>query len=103
LQLRDEVLDEGENRSTLFTLERLRDEDSLTEDDFMTLSSGYSLLRKTDHNLRLIVGRSTRLPDSDHVIANDVANRMGFDPRDLQATLIEQMTRIREAYSRILL
>jgi hypothetical protein len=34
LQLRDEVLDEGDDRSTAFTLERLREEGSLTEDDF---------------------------------------------------------------------
>ncbi len=67
LQLRDEVLDEGDDRSTRFTLERLREEGSLTEDDFATLSTGYSLLRTIDHNLRLIVGRSTRLPDPDHV------------------------------------
>ena len=73
LQLRDEVLDEGDDRSTIFTLERLREEGSLAEDDFITLSTGYSLLRNIDHNLRLIVGRSTRLPDPDHVIARDVA------------------------------
>src|SRR6185369_10229708 len=40
LQLRDEVTDEGEDRSTSFTLERLREEDSLTEDDFSVLSNG---------------------------------------------------------------
>ncbi len=67
LQLRDEVLDEGDDRSTLFTLERLREEGSLNEDDFLTLSTGYSLLRGIDHNLRLIMGRSTRLPEPDHV------------------------------------
>lgn len=102
LQLRDEVHDEGDDRSTLFTLERLREEGSLDEDDFLTLSTGYSLLRGIDHNLRLIMGRSTRLPEPDHVITRDVANRMGFDPIELQSTLIEQMKAIREAYTRIL-
>ncbi len=102
LQLRDEVTDEGDDRSTLFTLERLREEGSLTDDDFETLSTGYSLLRNIDHNLRLIMARSTRLPDPDHVIARDVANRMGFDPVELQETLVQQMKAIREAYSRIL-
>jgi glutamate-ammonia-ligase adenylyltransferase len=101
LQLRDEVPDEGEDRSTVFTLERLRDEGSLSEDDFLALSTGYSLLRTTDHNLRLIMGRSTRLPDPDHVIAKDVANRMGFDSAELQKALTEQMSAIREAYNRI--
>jgi glutamate-ammonia-ligase adenylyltransferase len=102
LQLRDEVLDEGDDRSTIFTLERLREEGSLGDDDFETLSTGYTLLRKIDHNLRLIVGRSTRLPEADHVIARDVAKRMGLDAAQLQGTLIEQMKGIRSAYSRIL-
>jgi glutamine synthetase adenylyltransferase len=96
------VLDEGDNRSTIFTLERLREEGSLSDDDFETLSSGYSLLRRIDHNLRLIVGRSTRLPDSDHVIARDVAKRMDLDSGHLHQTLIEKMKEIRAAYSRTL-
>ena len=102
LQLRDEVLDEGDDRSTIFTLERLREEASLGDDDFMTLSTGYTLLRNIDHNLRLIMGRSTRLPDHDYVVAKDVATRMGFAQQALQETLSEQMTAIREAYARIL-
>lgn len=102
LQLRDEVTDEGDDRSTLFTLERLRAEGSLADDDFDTLNTGYSLLRNIDHNLRLIVGRSTRLPDPDHVIARDVAGRMGFDPVELQETLVQQMKAIRETYNRLL-
>jgi [glutamine synthetase] adenylyltransferase / [glutamine synthetase]-adenylyl-L-tyrosine phosphorylase len=104
LQLRDEVLDEGEDRSTTFTLERLREEGSLSEDDFLSLSNGYSLLRSLDHNLRLIVGRSTRLPDPNHVTARDVATRMGFGSvSELQQTLTDQMHAIREAYNRIIM
>jgi len=103
LQLRDEVLDEGEDRSTAFTLERLREEGSLTEDDFSVLSSGYSLLRSIDHNLRLIMHRSTRLPDPNHVAAKDVATRAGFESvLEMQETLSEQMRAIRETYNRIL-
>jgi glutamate-ammonia-ligase adenylyltransferase len=103
LQLRDEVIDGGDDRSTAFTLERLREEGSLSEDDFSTMSTGYSLLRSIDHNLRLIVGRSTRLPDPNHVTATDVALRMGFDSAtDLHQTLTEQMQSIRETYNRIL-
>ena len=103
LQLRDEVPDEGEDRSTAFTLERLREEGSLAEEDFAALSSGYSLLRSVDHSLRLIVGRSTRLPDPSHVTARDVAARMGIGSASrLQETLIEEMNAIRAAYNRIL-
>ena len=103
LQLRDEVLDVGEDRSTAFTLERLREEGSLSEEDFSVMSNGYSLLRSIDHNLRLIVGRSTRLPDPNHVTAADVANRMGFESvTDLHQTLLEQMEAIRDSYNRLL-
>jgi [glutamine synthetase] adenylyltransferase / [glutamine synthetase]-adenylyl-L-tyrosine phosphorylase len=104
LQLRDEVLDEGEDRSTAFTLERLREEGSLSEEDFLVLSNGYSLLRSIDHNLRLIITRrSTRLPDPNHAAAKDVATRVGFDSVDeMQQILEDQMKAIRAAYDRIL-
>src|SRR5262249_25720004 len=102
LQLRDEVIDGGEDRSTAFTLERLREEGALSEEDFSVMSTGYSLLRSIDHNLRLIVGRSTRLPDPNHVTARDVAARMGFvSVGELQETLIDQMRAIRDSYNRI--
>ena len=103
LQLRDEVLDEGDDRSTAFTLERLREEGSLSEDDFGALSNGYSLLRSIDHNLRLIMHRSTRLPDPNHVAAKDIATRAGFGSvSEMQETLSEQMRAIRDTYNRIL-
>lgn len=102
LQLRDEVLDEGDDRSTAFTLERLREEGSLSEEEFSVLSGGYSLLRSIDHNLRLIVRRSTRLPDPNHVTARDVALRAGFDSvAEMQEELAEQMKAIRATYDRI--
>src|SRR5215217_5335893 len=103
LQLKDEVMDEGDDRSTAFTLDRLREEGSLSEEDFEVLSSGYSLLRSIDHNLRLIVGRSTRLPDPNHPTARDVAGRAGFQSvMEMQEELAEQTKSIRSAYNRIL-
>ena len=104
LQLRDEVLDEGEDRSTAFTLERLREEGSLSEDDFSVLSSGYSLLRSIDHNLRLDRAAARRVcPIRITSTAKDVATRMGFGSvAELQETLDGQMRAIREAYNRIL-
>jgi len=80
----------------------LREEGSLNDEDFAALSGGYSLLRSIDHNLRLIVGRSTRLPDPNHPTARDVATRTGFNSAaDLQQTLTDQMKAIRAAYLRI--
>jgi [glutamine synthetase] adenylyltransferase / [glutamine synthetase]-adenylyl-L-tyrosine phosphorylase len=103
LQLRDEVPDEGEERSTASTLERLREEGSLGEDEFFSLSSGYELLRSVDHQLRLIAGRSTRLPKPDHPVARDVALKLGYESAAaLQETLADQMRLVRQAYERIL-
>lgn len=102
LQLRNEVPDEGEDRSTAYVLERLNQEGALSEEDYAVLSNGYSLLRAVDHSLRLIVGRSTRLPEPEHPTANDVATKMGFESAmTLQTTLVEQMKLIREAYLRV--
>ena len=103
LQLRDEIPDEGDDRSTRATLERLREEGSLEEEDFNVMSNGYELLRAVDHQLRLIGGRSTRLPESDHPISGDVAMKLGFESSSaLQETLREQMSLIRAAYDRVL-
>jgi glutamate-ammonia-ligase adenylyltransferase len=103
LQLRHEVPDAGDDRSTAFTLERLREEEVLSEEDYSALSTGYGLLRSVDHNLRLIVGRSTRLPESHHATAKDVAAKVGFESAvSLTETLTQQMKLIRESYSRIL-
>lgn len=103
LQLSKEIPDEGEDRSTAFTLDRLRLEEALTEDEFSMLSNGYGLLRAVDHSLRIIVGRSTRLPQSDHPTARDVATRLGFESAAvLDQTLRDHMIGIRETYDRII-
>jgi glutamate-ammonia-ligase adenylyltransferase len=102
LQLRDDVSDEGEDRSTATTLERLRAAGSLNQEDFAALSSGYALLRSIDHQLRLILGRQARLPATDHPALRDIAKRLGFvSAAALDETLVEKMSRIREAYDRI--
>jgi glutamate-ammonia-ligase adenylyltransferase len=102
LQLRDEIPDEGDDRSTRATLERLREEGSLLEEDFNAMSNGYELLRGVDHQLRLIAGRSTRLPETDHPISRDVAVKLGFESAEgLQEMLVDHMRTIRSAYERI--
>ena len=102
LQLRDEIPDEGDDRSTRATLERLREEGSLSEEDFNAMSNGYELLRAVDHQLRLIAGRSTRLPETDHPVSKDVAVKLGFESAErLQEMLVGHMRTIRTAYERI--
>jgi glutamate-ammonia-ligase adenylyltransferase len=102
LQLRDDVPDESEDRSTVSMLARLRERGSLDEKDFTAMSEGYAVLRALDHHLRLIVGRSTRLPTADHPALSDIARRMDYPSAAALITdLAEHMAQIRAAYDRI--
>jgi len=102
LQLRDDVADEGDDRSTLATLERLEANGSLETRDYEALSSGYELLRAVDHQLRLIVGKVAALPAMDYPAFREIAKRLGFETAaSLSETLRERMRAIREAYDRI--
>ena len=66
LQLRDDLADEGENRSTMATLARLEANGSLDTRDHEALSQGYELLRAVDHQLRLIAGKVASLRSTDY-------------------------------------
>ena len=103
LQLRDNVQDDIDDRTTAATLRRLRDSGSLNDADFLALDEGYALLRTVDHQLRFIVGRSARLPAPEHPAFGDIARRLGFDPAaELKKELTLRMAEIRRAYERIM-
>lgn len=102
LQLSDDVRDEGDDRSTQSTLERLESNGSLSAGDYESLSSGYALLRAIDHQLRIIGGKMSALPSTDHPIFKETATKLGFNSAtELGATLREHMGLIREAYTRL--
>lgn len=102
LQLRDHVPDEGADRSTRATLRHLHARGSLSSEDYLAMSEGYELLRAVDHHLRLIVGRSTRLPTADHPALRDTAHQLDYPTADeLTAALSTHMQRIRAAFDRI--
>ncbi|HEY0080810.1 MAG TPA: hypothetical protein VGB73_19565 [Pyrinomonadaceae bacterium] len=102
LQLRDQIPDEGQDRSTPHMLTRLHAAGSLHEQDFQALHEGYQLLRTLDHHLRLLVGRSTRLPSQDHPALRDLARLTGHaSAATLTAHLQTHMRAIRAAYDRI--
>jgi glutamate-ammonia-ligase adenylyltransferase len=104
LQLRDNVPNASEDRSTMNTLEILRDSGSLSQADFVAMSEGYGMLRKLDHSLRLIVGRSTRLPATENPALADIARRMEYESVEALTTdLSEHLANIRAAYDRITL
>jgi glutamate-ammonia-ligase adenylyltransferase len=103
LQLRDHVQDDFQDRTTLSTLSRLRAAGALDEVDFLALNEGYALLRAVDHQLRLIVGRSARLPLPGHPALRDIARRLGYETAaGLLRELTERMSNIRAAYERIM-
>lgn len=103
LQLRDHVPDSGDDRSTRASLLRLREAGSIDGDDFDALCEGYTLLRELDHRLRLIAGRSTRLPVAeDHPVLRDLARWTGYDSASaLAADLAARTSSVRAAYERI--
>jgi glutamate-ammonia-ligase adenylyltransferase len=102
LQLRDHVPDEGMDRSTRAVLENLRAARSLGEEDYAAMRDGYQLLRTLDHHLRLIAGRSTRLPAADHPALRDIARKLDYaSPDELVESLTAHMKKMRAAYNRI--
>ncbi len=76
LQLRDNFPDNVENRSTSYTLKKLYDNSSLSKDHFEKLHNGYRFISELDHNLRLTVGRSTRLPIANENAIKTISKRM---------------------------
>jgi glutamate-ammonia-ligase adenylyltransferase len=102
LQLRDDIADEGEVRSTRATLERLEANGSLETSDYEALVCGYELLRTADHYQRLILGKVATLPSTDHPAFGEIARKIGFtSAAEFTKTLSERMQAIREAFDRI--
>lgn len=99
LQLRDNVPDHGHDRSTIFMLDRLRDVGSLPAEAHADLAAGYGFLAMLDHNLRLTVGRTTRLSRSQANVLTVIADRMGFSSaKDLIERLTTQRLNIRQRF-----
>jgi len=103
LQLRDDVPDVGENRSTVFTLEKLHENKSLSKEDFEIFSAGYEFLTELDHNLRLVVGRSTRLPVANQIALETIAGRMRLaSVKDLLEQLTFHRLAVRASFENVL-
>lgn len=103
LQLRDNVPDDYEDRSTPATLRRLLAAGSLDKTNFVTLDEGYALLRLVDHQVRLMVGRSGRQAAPEHPVFRDIARRLGYGgAAELIKELTVRMTGIRRAYQSIM-
>jgi glutamate-ammonia-ligase adenylyltransferase len=102
LQLRDNVPDDADDRSTGFTLERLKKSGSLSPEVYAELSAGYEFLSTLDHHLRLTAGRTTRLSSSRSDILDTIAARMEMaSPKDLIETLTMHRLNIRKRFDEI--
>ncbi len=103
LQLRDDLRDDEDDRSTIHTLDRLHERGSLKDEEHAPMREGYSLLRNLDHYLRLIVGRSTHVHSADHPAVNDIARLMNYPTAAaLTDDVRSDMVNIRAAYDEII-
>ena len=103
LQLRDSIFDEDDNRSTGFTLQKLWAAGALNDENFEVLSRGYDFLRRLDHALRLISGRSTRLPNLGNPLLSKIAARLKYDsPVTLIGDLSIHLANVRTTFEKIL-
>ena len=102
LQLRDNVPDQADDRSTVAILTMLWEKGSLTEADHVALNRGYAFLSELDHNVRLTTGRSRRVPAAADVLAR-IAKRMNIaDQQTLLGELAIHRINIRRAFESIL-
>ena len=103
LQLRDNIPDEEQDRSTIFTLKKLLEKNSMTDEDFQNFSEGYKFLTELDHNLRLTNGRSTRLPIANRNALQIISERMNLENiQNLLETLTFQRLNVRNSFENLL-
>lgn len=102
LQLRDNIPDYANDRSTQYVLELLRERGSLSSDDHRMLAEGYAFLSELDHNLRLTVGRTTRIPFANESVMSTIAGRMRISSvSELNERLTLHRLEIRSAFESI--
>ena len=84
-------------------LEQLAAKGSLSAEIYAELNAGYNFLSELDHNLRLTIGRTTRVPLGNENALKTIAGRMGLgSPADLLEQLTLHRLAIRSAFESIL-
>lgn len=102
LQLRDDVPDDAENRSSDFMLNKLLEKGSISDHDYHRLMDAYEFLSNLDHNLRLTIGRSTRVPLANRSALEIISQRLGVvSTTDLLEKLTFHRINIRTAFDNI--
>ncbi|MGH9821550.1 MAG: hypothetical protein ACRD43_15425, partial [Pyrinomonadaceae bacterium] len=103
LQLRDQVPDMPESRSTGSILDRLLEKGSVTADDHAAFASGYAFLSELDHHIRITIGRNTRVPFTNPRVMSLIAKRMNMSSVE---EIVERLTihrmEIRQSFENVL-
>ena len=102
LQLRDNVPDRPDDRSTIAVLEMLWENGSLGQTDYEALTAGYAFISALDHNIRLTTGRSRRVPTARSVLET-ISTRMNIsEPQTMLGELAIHRINIRKAFENAL-
>jgi glutamine synthetase adenylyltransferase len=102
LQLRDNVPDTDDSRSSGKMLQKLRSNGSLSETSFEALLSGYEFLSLLDHSMRLIIGRSHVVPHSGNSQLRKIVARLGITSlAEFHQRLSLHRIAVREAFNSV--
>jgi glutamate-ammonia-ligase adenylyltransferase len=102
LQLRDNVPDTDDSRSSDAMLCRLFEGGSLTESEFSSLIAGYRFLSSLDHAMRLIIGRSHVVPHAGKPLIRKIVQWLDLaSVSDLESQLALYRIGIREAFDSV--
>ncbi len=103
LYLRDKIANGSSNRSTAAKLDEFFADGTLSAAEYQSLSEGYAFLSEMDHNIRLMVGRVSRLPRANNAALERIAARMNAaSPAELLERLTLHRLNIRAAFEQIL-
>ncbi|MGB7207212.1 MAG: hypothetical protein WBD27_00995 [Pyrinomonadaceae bacterium] len=103
LHLRSKTGNNEVSRSTAAKLEELYANGELSAENFANLSEGYAFLSELDHNIRLMIGRVSRLPRANQSALERIAARMhSGSAGELFERLTVHRLNIRAAFESIL-
>jgi glutamate-ammonia-ligase adenylyltransferase len=103
LQLASNVPDDPEDRSTGSMLSKLLDAGAIEAETHADLAAGYAFLSSLDHQIRLTIGRTTRVPLANRTAMTVIAERMDISSlSELVEKLNFHRLAIRSAYEQIL-
>jgi len=103
LQLHNSVADEVDARSTAATLKILFVNGYLDHSEYGALSFGYDFLSRIDHYLRVLLGRTTRLPVGNRSVMRRIAELLGIGSQsEFEDRLLLTRMEIRGAFESVL-